>query len=182
LNRFGNWKNISLSLSLSAQPILPFFFSLRSPDNFSPARSPRPVSLAPAQLAAQFAPAFPSLLSLTRGTRPSSPSSGRVGTPSRVRAPLPAPSDSAWPARQGPAPCYKSNAPRPLEPKTQSRSRRFRQTLASAPSPLLELGAPSCVAVPSRPRRLRAFQKFRVEAVMLADLFFSLYLVFSRAH
>ena len=32
--------------------------------------------------------------------------------------------DSAWPARQGPAPYYKSNAPRPLEPPL-TRSRRL---------------------------------------------------------
>jgi len=81
----------------------------------------------------------------------------------------------AWPARQGPAPYYKSNAPRPLEPKTQSRSRCFRQTLASAPSPLLELGAPSCIADSTASRRLQALQEIRTEVVRLTGLFFPLF-------
>ena len=153
-----------------AQPItLPFSFS------FPAGQKPPPPARFPFPSAQPVTPLFLSPLSPTRGTRPSSPSSGRAGTPPRVRAPLHAPSDSAWPARQGPAPYYKSNAPRPLEPKTQSRSRYFRQTLASAPSPLLELGAPSCVADSTAPRRLQALQEIRTEVVRLTGLFFPLF-------
>jgi len=35
-----------------------------------------------------------------------------------------------------------------------------------------------CAAVPSSPRRIRAFQEFRVEVVMLADLFSPFILLF----
>ena len=51
---------------------------------------------------------------------------------SRVRTPRAARPDSAWPARQGPAPAYKSSTPRPPgNPKPQS-SLRPRKTLDAA--------------------------------------------------
>ena len=120
-------------LTLSAQPILPFFFSLRGPENSSPARSPparfpapgpfRPSAPSPSLSRCQGGPACRERL-----PPPSEPDSGSESDPI-PRAPPPSPSWARTP-RSVLRP-YKRN-PRPLETPNRSRSRRLRKNLARA--------------------------------------------------
>ena len=148
---------------LSAQPSSLVFFFSRGPG--SPA-GPFPLSFP--QPGPLYLP--PLLLSLTRGTRPSSPSSGWAGTlPESERRPRPA---AAFVARTPRAQVHPyinppraplNPTPKPPPPASRNPSKRRRHCW--------ELGALRDATAPPSSRRRQALLEFRAEVVKRAGLF-----------
>ena len=92
MNRFGKWKIFSFSPSLFQPSPFSLSFSLSAAQK-TPRQpvSRRPVSLAPAISRPSQRRPFLSFSLSDAGDPPVIPSSGRAGTPPRVRAPLRAP-------------------------------------------------------------------------------------------
>jgi len=147
------------------------FFS--PPHPFSPAglRSPfsssRPrVSIAGPFPASRLSPAQrPLSLCRVGPVRHPRPRGGLGLSPSPGGARCARRPDSAWPARQGPAPYYKSNAPRPLEPPL-NRSRRLSPSqnpsrAAAIVEFRLSSNPPPFRSVPSTTSPLRSFSVVR---------------------